>query len=601
MATFTEYLLRMDPRDAIVAMVNEEGNNNTWFQRGQLEVSEPVNLGDRDTRVTISARRNATDADIDTVLPADSIEFEYRRLDIENYYNGALTGFYPPLPTSTQVLVEELARRTGHVFTVEDFIQEEIQNSNAANFQLKTKAESWRFIGSLPVNILDLEPIADVEIDSEAIALAATPVLRSFTSALPYLDGARFPISLASMDFTQEAQYNPALQNFIRNNFHHFSNLTIADTDDGSKSEWISQDNVLATFNMWDAVGEIVDLPNWHPTNPYYQKAIKITFHDPFRMFTDDPVVFVPVLEYHENKAVFSNDARLQMNGGLHGSDGTIINRYLNTLSVGHVLTMSESSQNFGAIDQLAGRAWGIFEDPSDLNLRQAVVMYNDKRLPHHGTSVSTNNENLTRAIVFALSPTYSTMFQGNFIVLYEPPVRSIATINDSQNEASYSQDILLYSLNGPDNAPYTAEVLNGQLAPGHSLTLTDPNGQYVIAGNSDLPGTYSFTLRVRNGLGDYTDYRYQYRNYEIPLRLYGNAPDAISGNPYAYQYTASGGYPPYAYAISAGTCPFAINPQTGRIAGTSTTPGPYTWTVVCEDSRGQRFFLDDALTVRTS
>ena len=598
MATFTETLLRLDPRDAIVAMINEE--NGTKFQRDELEISSPIALSDRLTRVVVTARKAAMDPDIDRVIPNGSINYEYHRIDIGNYYNGMLSGFYPPLPTSTQILVNELHRLTQHVFVVEDFVLENIQNENAANYILKAKTESLRFVGSMVVDVLDLEPLDDITVDNDTLLATIRPTLRSYSSALPYIDGAYLPVNLSLLDFTQEVQYSPLLRNFLTTTLHHTTRLHSLDYDEVSEAaQWVAEENEGTPFNYWDATAVLIDGGNWHPLIGDYNKIIKFTFRDTDKVFLDDPEVYIPLLEYQENKAVFSNDGRFQLNNALHGSDGTYINNYLNSLPVNYVISTTDVSIDFTQMDAISGRSWIISQSPYDFNLLDAVIVYNDKRLPHHGTSLSPNNDELTRAIVFAISPTYNTLFEGNLVILYRPPVKSIPSINDSQNENTYYQEFLLRSLNGAEKAPYSATVIQGNLAPGHTLVQTDPAGQYAITGTSSVPGEYSFTLRVSNVDGEYTDYRYRYRNYEIPLQLYGQAADGIVGNIYSFTYTTTGGYGPYSYSFSQGNCPLVLNTDTGEISGTPTIAGNYSWRLVCIDSRGNATAIDDDFVIR--
>lgn len=114
-------------------------------------------------------------------------------------------------------------------------------------------------------------------------------------------------------------------------------------------------------------------------------------------------------------------------------------------------------------------------------------------------------------------------------------------------------------------------------LPPG--LALVKSTGQLV--GIPTQPGSFTFTLRVRDAQGNF-------RDIEQTIEIVAYTPPVLSGAllqyatstiPYSSGLTASGGEAPLAWSIAAGTLPagMSINSATGLISGTPAEAGPYT------------------------
>jgi hypothetical protein len=67
------------------------------------------------------------------------------------------------------------------------------------------------------------------------------------------------------------------------------------------------------------------------------------------------------------------------------------------------------------------------------------------------------------------------------------------------------------------------------------------------------------------------------------------NLPSATVGSPYSGSLTATGGVPPYSWAISSGTIPngFSLGPNTGLLSGTATQTGAFAFQATVADSQG--------------
>jgi len=134
---------------------------------------------------------------------------------------------------------------------------------------------------------------------------------------------------------------------------------------------------------------------------------------------------------------------------------------------------------------------------------------------------------------------------------------------------------------------PYTFAITGGSLPPG--LTLNTTTG--AITGTPTTAGTYTFTVKVTDSIGQTGSTSC---TITIPT---GVSPSCTSlpgsgtvGTPYTGTLTASGGVPPYTFAITSGSLPpgLTLNTTTGAVTGTPTVSGAYTFTVKVTDSIGQ-------------
>lgn len=65
--------------------------------------------------------------------------------------------------------------------------------------------------------------------------------------------------------------------------------------------------------------------------------------------------------------------------------------------------------------------------------------------------------------------------------------------------------------------------------------------------------------------------------------------PNGTVGTAYSQSVSASGGTAPYAFSVSSGALPpvLILNPGTGAITGTPTTPGTFTFSITATDANG--------------
>ena len=131
--------------------------------------------------------------------------------------------------------------------------------------------------------------------------------------------------------------------------------------------------------------------------------------------------------------------------------------------------------------------------------------------------------------------------------------------------------------------APYAITLGSGSLPPGLALV----NG--VLSGTPTQAGSFTFTITA-------TDANQVAGNHDYTMTV--NAPslavwpgssvldDAMVGNAYSQQFTASGGNTPYSFAISGGALPAGLAlAANGLLSGSPAATGNFTFTVQVTDS----------------
>ena len=130
---------------------------------------------------------------------------------------------------------------------------------------------------------------------------------------------------------------------------------------------------------------------------------------------------------------------------------------------------------------------------------------------------------------------------------------------------------------------PYTWSVSSGKLPDG--LKLNASTGK--ISGSPTKSGSYTFTLKARdkNGAAATKSFTVKVTQTTITGTL-GNTTRKAS---YTGTLKASGGVKPYTWSVSSGKLPdgLKLNASTGKISGSPTKSGSYTFTVKARDKNG--------------
>ncbi|MCE1228072.1 MAG: Ig domain-containing protein, partial [Firmicutes bacterium] len=137
---------------------------------------------------------------------------------------------------------------------------------------------------------------------------------------------------------------------------------------------------------------------------------------------------------------------------------------------------------------------------------------------------------------------------------------------------------------NATPGLPTTYAVTSGSLPAG--LTL---NADGTITGTPTTPGTYNFTVTATNGSRTATS-NVQYVVTAAPTALNYTSPvDGTATVGIASNNPNPSGGTPTSYTVTGGSLPpgLTLNPTTGVISGTPTTPGDYTVTIQGSNAAG--------------
>jgi len=132
--------------------------------------------------------------------------------------------------------------------------------------------------------------------------------------------------------------------------------------------------------------------------------------------------------------------------------------------------------------------------------------------------------------------------------------------------------------------APYTWELTGGALPAG--LTLDTSTG--AIAGTPAVPGSETATITVTDANG-----RTVSRTVTItvkpaaPAIAAGSPPNGTVGAAYTHTFSATGGTEPLTWSVASGSPPdgLTLDPDTGKLSGTPTADGTFTFTVRVTDA----------------
>ena len=131
--------------------------------------------------------------------------------------------------------------------------------------------------------------------------------------------------------------------------------------------------------------------------------------------------------------------------------------------------------------------------------------------------------------------------------------------------------------------SPYSWSVSAGKLPDG--LKLNSSTGK--ITGSPSKAGTFNFTLKAKDKNGAAGTKAYTVKVTQT--KVTGTLANAVKGTSYTATPKASNGASPYAWSVSSGNFPkgLKLNSSTGKITGTPSKTGSYTFTLKAKDKNG--------------
>ena len=591
-----DILLGLKPKDAIIRMVNDE--NGTSFPFYAFDISAPVAGPNRETYVTLTAANSPSDEFQQEYQ--GSFNFTYQRLDLFAQFAGLLSDFRPPLPTSTQVLLDEITRRTGIEFYPEDIVLEDIMKSAAEPYTIKAKPGSYRWIGQVSFNLIETTDIAAL-----TDALLPFPVgprlgfLDESHQLTEYSNNAHVPNATAYIREVEEleeswlvnsnsdlAQSNPLFVWLVQQVVP-----TPATRLENGPTPWVCTPTP-GPFNLYNATikGFDKNVQNVSRNNPDLNARIRIELDlDYCTNFRDRNLVIGYRHDVRQDRR-FSFKPRLALRNIVSNTDGSQYARFLNGLTVGQIIqSVTPLLLNLTP----DGDPWFTSAESFEkTNLFNAVVQYNGQL---RAQDVRPDNASLNRVVVMTLNDENSA-YRGNWSLFYRAAIVLPDDVPDAFLNEGYS-----FSLEPTfGTGPFTFTIVESVMPNGMAFNPTNRR----LEGDPKTTGVFRLVLDVQDALGLTVRYNYRFSVNVATLGITGKAPNPRIGVPYSYQYAISGGVGPYTFRLGSGQAGpgIFVDPNNALLIGTpSGDPGLRSFVLIARDSRGVETSIADSFFVQVA
>jgi hypothetical protein len=133
-------------------------------------------------------------------------------------------------------------------------------------------------------------------------------------------------------------------------------------------------------------------------------------------------------------------------------------------------------------------------------------------------------------------------------------------------------------------STPYTYSLASGSLPAGTSLDTATG----TVSGTPTTQGAFSYIIRVTDAGAANAQASTTGTITPVTLTMTSAASATTQvGQSYSQTNVASGGTTPYTYSLGSGSLPAgtSLNPSTGTVSGTPTTPGLFSYTITVTDS----------------
>jgi hypothetical protein len=210
-------------------------------------------------------------------------------------------------------------------------------------------------------------------------------------------------------------------------------------------------------------------------------------------------------------------------------------------------------------------------------------------------------------AAVVTASPTRTQTSTLRFITSGLSCTNGVCALGSGNVGANYGQNIAITggSCGRPCVTLPLFTVVAGSLPPGLRMPSSYGCCGDAIGGTPSLAGTFTFTIRVKDGAGNTARQAFSIA-ISPPARLEITFPTTCCnagsvGQSYLQNFFLSGGVAPFAASIAAGQLPPGLKLSTSppiSITGTPTTAGTFTFTVTVTDSNGAQATKQGSITI---
>lgn len=251
-------------------------------------------------------------------------------------------------------------------------------------------------------------------------------------------------------------------------------------------------------------------------------------------------------------------------------------------------VTLTAPAPAGGAVVSLTSSNIGIVTVPATLTV------------PAGGTSATTSSV-ATRAVssttTSVISATYNGVTRSALLTVTTQSLFRIITQSPLPNARVGEQYAgFIEACCGQGTGPVRWSLVSGTVPDGlrfagDDLRLTQTT---AVTGVATRVQTTTFTVRARDGAGNTATKTFTLTVDPASPLVITNGTDQLSdgtvGVPYEVGLFPGGGVPPYTWSHVAGTLPpgLSVQPSPGRVRGTPTTAGTFTFTVRVDDSSGQ-------------